>query len=203
MYDFVFHKHLRLVLDAMLLFVVGLFVSWPVVHYRLHSVARLPLAVFRAILHVMGRSPSLLRMSGVIFSFNSLVMFLYMAAGFHPLLPMVLGICTGMNIGIIMGLGKRERETVAAMRPGPGQWIPRPELAAVCAPAVLLIELPCFWLSIAMGISMGHAVQSGASTYLAALAVRSEAYVSVVLPLLLVSAVAETVAVRGAAADGE
>jgi len=203
MYDFVFDKHLRLVLDAMLLFVVGLFVSWPVVRYRLHLVAKLPLAVFRAILRVMGRSPSLLRMSGVIFAFNSLVMFLYMASGFHRLLPMVLGICTGMNIGIIMGLGGHEEGAVAAMRPGPGQWTPRPELAAVCAPAVLLIELPCFWLSIAMGISMGHAVQSGASTYLAALAIRAQAYVTIVVPLLLVSAVAETVAVRGAAADGE
>ena len=200
MLDFVFDKHLRLAFESLILFAVGLFVAWPVIRYRLRAVAWLPLALMRAVLRLMGPSPSLPRMAGLIFGFNSLVIFLYMASGLHRLPPMVFGIWTGMNVGIIIGMATRGPGMIDLLRPAPGQWVPSPGLAVLCGPAVLLLELPCFWFSVAMGISMGQQVQAGTVAYGAALALRARAFAEVIMPLLLLSAVAEAVAIRGSAA---
>lgn len=199
MFSFVFRQHLRLAIDAAILFVVGLFVSWPVVYYRVRTIARPPIAVFRFVLRLIGPAPSLPRLTAVVFCFNAGVIFVYMASGFHPLLPKVFAIWTGMNIGIVIGLG--HEEGLAEPSPPPaGQWRPSLRLAAGCGLLVLLLELPAFWLSIAMGLTMGHAVQIGGATYAGALAERTAAYATVILPMLLASAVAEAVAIRGAAA---
>jgi len=202
-YKFVFADHLRLALDAMLLFVVGLFLAWPVVHYRVRAVARLPLAVFRMVLRFLGPSPSLSRLVGLIFGFNATALFVYMASGFHHLLPMVFGIWTGMNVGIIMAMGGSEPHLTPQARVSPGQWVPPAGLAVVCAPLVLALELPCFWFAIAMGISMGHQVEAGRTAYAQALALRAQAYAAVIAPLLFLSAVAEAVAIRGSLAHNE
>ena len=198
MVEFVFRDHLRLAGHAALLFAAGLFAAWPIVHYRLRGPARLPLAIFRLVLGLMGRSPSIARMAAVIFCFNTSAIFLYMSTGFHPLLPKVLCVWTGLNVGLIAGAA-RLGESRGPGRPGADQWTPPRGLTLLCGLLVLLLELPAFWFSIAMGISMGHAVQSGGSPYLGALAVRAGAYFALVAPALLVSALAEAVAVRGSA----
>ncbi|MHC4592436.1 MAG: stage II sporulation protein M [Planctomycetota bacterium] len=203
MIDFILRDHLRLAVHAALLFAVGLFASWPIVHYRLKAPARLPLAVFRLVLKLLGQSPSLARIACVIFCFNTVAMFVYMASGFHPLLPKVFGIWTGLNIGIIMGIAREERELLEAGLPSAGQWRPSGSLAALCGLLVLVLELPCFWFSIGMGIKMGHDVQSGALPYPEALARRALAYAVVIVPLLLLSAMAEAIAIRGSAAGAE
>jgi hypothetical protein len=51
-----------------------------------------------------------------------------------------------------------------------------------------------------MGIRMGEQVLAGQTTYAQALATRAEAYASVIVPLLLLSAICETVAIRGMSA---
>jgi len=203
MLDFVFRDHLRLALDAALLFGVGLFAAYPVVRYRLRAPAAVPLAALRLVARLMGRSPGLVRMAAVIWAFNSVVMFLDMASGFHPMLPKVLGMWTGLNVGIMIGLAPREKVFLPPQRPAAGQWVPSPPLAGSCALLVLLLELPCFFFAVAMGLSMGHAVQSGAAGYAAALSVRARAYFSVIVPVLLASALAEAGAIRGAAARAE
>ncbi|MHC4788981.1 MAG: hypothetical protein ACYS8K_07230, partial [Planctomycetota bacterium] len=71
MIEFVFAVHLRLALRAALLFAVGLFAAWPVVRYRIKSLAALPMAVFRLVLRLIGPSPTIARMAGVIFGFNT------------------------------------------------------------------------------------------------------------------------------------
>lgn len=199
MFEFVLRDHFRLAVHAALLFAAGLFASWPVVHYRIEAAARWPLAVFRLVLGLIGPSPSIARMSCVIFCFNSVAIFVYMASGFHPLLPKVFGIWTGLNIGIILGMARHEEEMLEAGRRSPTQWAPRPGLTAASGLLVLLVELPCFWFAIAMGIGMGHGVQSGAEVYLDALMLRARAYITVIVPLLLLSAVAEAIAIRGSA----
>ena len=87
MLSFVFRDHARLALHAALLFAVGAFASWPVVHYRLSALARPAIVVFRLVVHLLGRSPSIARTTAVIFGFNGLVIFLYMASGVHAFLP--------------------------------------------------------------------------------------------------------------------
>jgi hypothetical protein len=196
MLSFVFRDHAKLALHAALLFTVGAFASWPVIHYRLSAVAQLPLAVFRLVVRLLGHSPSLAHMTGVIFGFNGTVIFLYMATGCHPLLPKLFGIWTGLNVCVVSALATEEGLMEPAL-PAPGQWAPPPGVGALCGLLVLVLELPCFWLALAMGMSMGHAVQSGAASYGEALAVRTGAYGAVVLPLLLLSALAEAVALRG------
>lgn len=194
---FIFTEHQKPALYAAVLFAVGLFLSWPVIHFRMRALAALPLAVFRGVLRSLGPAPSIAGMAAVIFGFNAVVIFVDMALGFHPLLPKVLCIWTGMNVGIVAGMG--DEAGLAYPRPAAdGRWRPPRPLVWACAVAVLLLELPCFWLSIAMGITLGHAVQSSDSTYSAALAVRAQAYWTVIAPLLACSALAEAVAVRGA-----
>jgi hypothetical protein len=189
--------HVELALHAALLFAVGLFTAWPVVRYRWTAVARPALSVFRAVLRLMGPSPSIARMAAVIFGFNATAIFLYMASGFHPMLPKVFGIWTGLNVAVIGAMAAREPAD-ALGRPRPGQWRPPAWLALPCGLLVLALELPCFWVSLALGMSMGHAVQGGAP-YLRALAPRAAAYACVIAPALVVSALAEAVAIRGAA----
>ncbi len=200
MLDFVFRAHLRLAFHAALLFAVGVFLSWAVVHYRLRIVAWPAVQAFRLIMRLIGRSPSLLRMAGAIFAFNVTVMFIYMASGFHPFLPKLFGIWTGMNVGIGLSLARETRIEERA-RPKGRQWRPPRLLAEACGVTVLVLELPCFWYAVAMGISMGHAVQMGAEPYVSALGVRATAYGEVIAPLLLCSAMAEAIAIRGSAAE--
>ncbi len=203
MLEFLLRRHWRPALDALLLFVVGLFVSWPVVRYRLRALTWPPRAVFRFILRLMGRSPGIPRVGGVIFAYNATAIFIYMAAGFHPLVPKILGIWVGMNVGIVTLTMRQEGEAVEAFRPEPDQWRPPAVLSVPCGLVVLLLELPCFWFAIAMGISMGHRVQAGDASYFSALAMRAKVYLSLLVPALLVSGMAEAVAVRGSAAAAE
>jgi hypothetical protein len=201
MYDFVFRQHFALAVDGFLLFVVGLFVAWPVLHYRLRGPAALPIAVFRVIVRVLGPAPSLARIAGTIFCFNSAAIFVDMASGWHPILPKLMAIWTGMNVGVVVGMARTDESLAAAPGRTPGQWVPPPRLAALCGALVLIVELSCFWFSIAMGISMGLHVQAGTEQYLAALGRRALAYVAVVMPLLLLSALAEAVTVRASSAE--
>jgi hypothetical protein len=202
MVEFVFVGHAGLALDAALLFAVGLFASWPVVRYRLRTLAAPGLAAFRLVLRLLGRHPGIARMTAVIFGFNAVAIFLYMASGLHPLLPKVFAVWTGLNIGAIMGLAGGD-ELARSAGPTPDAWRPPPALAGACSLVVLLVELPCFWFAIAMGMRMGHLVQSGAAAYAEALAPRAAAYAAVLAPLLLSSALAEAVAIRGMAARAE
>ena len=202
MLEFVLAEHFRLAIHAALLFAVGLFVSWPVVHYRLDALAALPLAVFRAVLRLMGPSPGIARMTAVIFGFNGIAIFIYMASGLHPLLPKLFAVWTGMNVGLVVGMG-REEALVEQARPRAGQWVPAARLTRLCGLLVLLLEMPSFWFSLAMGMSMGHAVRAGAA-YADALGERAAAYAAIILPALLASALAESVTVRGSgAAEGQ
>ena len=188
--------HRQLFLDAALLFAAGLFAAAPVVRFRLRAVAVPALKVFGGVMRLLGQTPGLVRMTAVIFLFNGLVMFVYMASGIHPMLPKVFAVWTGMNIGVILGFTHGGLEPAPRIGRRPDQWLPPEWLHSVCGLAVLLIELPCFWLAIALGLSMGGKVQAD-GRYLDALAPRVTTYATVILPLLLLSAVSEAMAIRG------
>lgn len=196
MIEFVFTKHLWLAFHALILFFVGVFISVPVIRYDLKKVAWLPLRLFRGVVRLMG-DRGLIRTGLVIWCFNSIAIFVYMASGFHPLLPKVFGIWTGLNVALLTyGPATRDDPVISQLaRPVDNGWRPPPVLAGACGLLVLMIELPCFWVSIAMGMRMGHQVEAG-TPYLAALSTYATAYITVIVPLLLVSAVAESIAIR-------
>jgi len=126
-------------------------------------------------------------------------MFVHMASGLHPLAPQLLGVITGMNVGIAAGMGRRMQDLLPRGLPQPSGWRPPPKVGCACALLVLGLELPAFWYSVAMGISMGQGIQGSTVTYGSALLERAPAYGGVIVPILLISAIAETVAMSGAA----
>jgi hypothetical protein len=196
MLEAIFHTEARLVYHAGLLFAVGIFAGAAVVKLRLDAVARPALAAFRVILRVLGHSPSLARMTAVIWLFNSTAIFLYMASGsLHRLLPMVFSIWTGMNIAAVVGLARVGRAQEMQMARRPDQWRPPGPLGALCGLAVLVLELGSFFIAIAMGISTGAAV-AGGTARLAALAPRAAAYTTILVPVLLLSAFCESISIR-------
>jgi hypothetical protein len=198
MLDFVLTQHWRLALQALLLFVAGLLLAWPVLRFRLRLVARPAEFVLRIVLRLMGRSPPVPRVAVVIFAYNATVIFLYMAAGFHPLAPKVLCVWVGLNVAVLMGMVQTQEEMLAAFQVEPGMWRPASGLALICGVLVLVLELPCLWFAVGMGIRMGQLVQGGHVGYLEALAERARAYWTVIAPVLFVSATAEAIAIRGA-----
>ncbi len=204
--EYVLVEHLRLAVLAAILFAVGLFVSPVVARLRIAALEWLPLQLFRLIMRLVGPGPSLARMAGVIWVFNSAAMFVYMASGYHPLAPRIIGVWTGLNIGIVAARARSDEAGLAGlMVPRAGQWAPPAGLAWMCGALVLLLELPCFWYALGMGMSLGGDVQREGVQYLAALRPRAWAYLLLIVPTLLVSAVAEAIAIRAgtAAARGE
>ncbi|MFW6188796.1 MAG: hypothetical protein ACOC7T_00045 [Planctomycetota bacterium] len=197
---YIFAEHFRLAVLALLLFALGLFLAWPVVKFGVRRLMEIPLAVFRMVLALMGPAPSIFRMATVIWSFNSCVMFIYMATGWHPLFPKIIAVLTGLNVGIVMMAGRSELGLIGPGEPEPGQWVPPRRLTGICGLLVLLLELPCFWFALAMGMSMGADVTTGAADYSEALVLRAQGYLAVIVPILLLSAFCEAVAIRGAAA---
>ena len=197
---YIFVDHFSLAVDGALLMAVGLFIAIPVVKYRLGFLQRVPLGVMKIISMLMGERAGVLRMVCVIWLFNSTVMFLYMASGFHPMLPKIFGIWTGLNIGVVMAHSHGEaQEGRGGFLPAvpEGSWRPPRPLAGLCGLLVLFIELPCFFYSIALGMGMGGEIAWGGVPYSEAFPQRAAVYGAVIFPLLLISAIAETIAIYG------
>jgi hypothetical protein len=197
MFQDVFHTEARLVYHAVLLFAVGLFASAPVVRWRMRAVARPALVVLDTVTRALGVAPSIARTALTIWTFNATVIFIYMASGFHPLLPKLFCLWTGLNVGAVIGFARTGQYKPREPKRLASQWMPAYAEAAVCGLAMLVLELGCFWTSIAMGISLGTEVQSGLA-YASALAPRAAAYATFIIPALLISAASEAVAVRAA-----
>ena len=202
--NFVFARHLTLAVHAALLFAVGVFVAVPVIRWRVTALQWLPVQVFRLVLRLMGGRPSILRMTLTIWLFNSAVMFLYMASGFHSMAPKALAVWVGMNVAVVTVVAGREEGASGMLSSAAqGRWTPSQQLGWLCSALVLALELPSFWYALAMGISLGWDVQRGEVAYLAGLSPRATAFMVFIVPALLVSALAEAVALRGAASiDG-
>lgn len=197
LFSFVFVQHFGLACEAALLFLVGVLLAFPVVKNGSTRLTWLPLILFRMVRRMLGTHPGMTRLWSLIFGFNGTVMLLYMASGVHPGIPAAISILTGYNIAVILLVAaKAEDLDGLAVSPVSG-WKPGKWVAGICGLAVLLLELPCFWYSIAMGIRLGQAIVAGQTSYVEGITVRLHAYVLLILPTLLVSAVCEAIAIRG------
>jgi len=201
--EFIFSGHLSLATLSALLFAAGIMLSIPVIRMNTGWIKAFPLWVFRKALRLLGDQPTIFRMTLVIFLFNGTAMFVYLSTGLVPLIPMIIALLTGFNVAVIFSSAGELADQTEAGRPSSSQWIPGPAVTIVCTILVLALELPCFWYSIAMGISMGQELLAGGNSYADLLAVRGRVYGGVIVPILLVSAISEAIAVRGAGALSE
>jgi len=195
--SFVLVRHFWPACEAALLFFLGAILAWPVARLGPGIFTRFPRMLLRWVARWFGTDPGIVRMTGVIFGFNGSAMFLYMASGVRPWLPQAVAVLTGFHVAVVLFSGEEGLGFPAAGGDrGPG-WVPGKGFAALCGLMVLGIELPCFWYAVGMGVRLGREVLSGLVPYPEGLVPRAQAYVLVILPLLLVSAVCEGVAIRG------
>ena len=200
LFSFVFIQHFALASGAALLFLLGVLVAFPAVKHGSTRLTWLPLILFRLVRRMLGTQPGMTRLASLIFGFNGTVMLLYMASGVHPAVPAAVSILTGYNIAVIL-LVAADEEDPDGLGVSPGsRWKPGRRVAGLCGLAVILLELPCFWYSIAMGIRLGQAIVAREVSYVQGIAPRLHAYVLLILPALLASAVCEAIAIRGMAA---
>jgi hypothetical protein len=203
LFRFIFLEHSGSACLAALLFLLGGLLALPVRKGRTPALTWLPRRLLRMIRVLLGEQPGFRRMFLVIFGFNSIAIFCYMASGIRPWVPALISLLTGYNIAAILFLAGEDMgfDTGA---PVPGSlWVPGGLATGICGLAVLLIELPCFWYSIGMGIRLGREVVAGRTDYAQGLVVRGHVYVRVMIPLLLISALCEATAIRGMSARGE
>jgi len=195
--SFVFVQHFWSACEAALLFFLGALLAWPLLKIAPRFLAWFSRLLFRLLRRLFGEDPTIARMAGVIFGFNGSAMFLYMATGFRPWMPEAVAVLTGFNISVVLLAADGEIEFFGKGTETRAGWVPGKRLTGLCGMMVLLLELPCFWYTVGMGVSLGREILSGGITYTQGLLPRAQAYALVILPLLLVSAVCEAVAIRG------
>jgi len=199
------YAHLGLGFLAALLFAAGLGTSMPVVRRDVRWLMALPMWVVRRVLRLIGAGFPPVRVFLVIFCFNTVAIFVYMASGVLIVLPALIAFLTGLNIGVIvlkagdMELPSGERPLAETMGSEAehevAPWV------SLCSLAVLVLELPSFWLSVGMGIRMGRELTKAGQYTLANMSAllgeRATAYCAIIIPVLFLSALAETAAIRG------
>lgn len=201
----ILQDHLWLTLVASLLFAAGLATSIPVVRHDVRWLMAFPLWIVRQVMRIIAPSFPPVRVFLVIFCFNTVAIFLYMVSGVLIIVPAAVAFMTGVNIGVIVlragevVLPSGERPLAGAM--SHEEHVEVEPWVSLCGLAVVVLELPSFWVSVGMGIQLGRML-SGPMAYTMAnvqklLAPRVLAYCTVIVPILLVSAIAETAAIRG------
>ena len=213
-------QHLVLAFWAALVFVMGFASAFVVVRGHLRFLMRFPLWFASKVDQLLSGNRSFVIVFLVIFCFNSVAMFLYMVSGVVEMMPGVIDFLTGMNIGIVF-LAKHQKvrapeNTEPAVEGWDTDQLQAATEAAVTSSsparhAIILIgflvvtalELPCLWLSIAMGMRLCRFTHPDGEPCLLAhdIAVRAQAYLLVIVPLLAISALAEAISVRMMQAD--
>jgi len=204
-------------LYAMIAFILGAASAWVVIYWEVEPLERFALWLLKCVTWLVGQRPTMLRLFVIIWGFNSTAMFVYMCTGVWVVLPALVCFLTGMNLAIIFVRGPAAAEGSPLIPVPAASTLDAEEGPALgvgpmlCGLLVVLLELPAFWYSIGMGISLGHFVQEhfssiadilllrlGSPAFNAAFEERAAAYVQVIVPVLFVSALAEAYAVREA-----
>lgn len=203
-------RHWRLAFAAAAIFGAGFMLSFVAVRRQVTPLIRFSLWILNFFIRRLGPDPALSRAAAFIFCFNSIAIFLYMASGVVPYLPLTIDLVTGLNVGIIVQMaGSPEAEP--ALLPGPAEEqfdeegpLPSSSLMALgCGMLVLMLELPAFWFAIALGISIAQPNAAGLPAeqgLLAAVQLRAFIYLRAVMPILALSAIAEAIAIRSTSA---
>ena len=211
--------HLSLAFIAAFVFALGFGSAFVVVRGHLRFLMRFPLWFAGKVDGLLSSNRGFVTIFLVIFIFNSVAMFLYMLSGVVDMMPGVVDFLTGMNIGIVFLAKHQTVSPPQSAEPDAEGWdtgrLQSAAEAAVSASSpmrhviiligflvVTALELPCLWLSIAMGIGLCHFAHSdGSCALVPEIVERAQAYLFVIVPALAISALAETVSVRMMQAD--
>jgi hypothetical protein len=188
--------HSLAALGATLAFFLGAVSAVFVVRHDIRFLTALPMWLVRRLGRYLASEPPVWQVALTIFLFNGVAMAVYLLMGLIPLMPAVIVFLTGMNIAVagLKGGEIRAEDVLAGVEPRP--LAGADPFAVFCGVLVLLIELPCFWFTMAMAARMPYWIGNvGEPDHLADLRMRLTAYAVVVLPLLALSALAEAVAV--------
>lgn len=179
---------------AALVFTLGLVGAFIAVRYRIEALIAFPRWMANKLQGLIFLPPVLLFL--LIFGFNGTAICAYMLTGaIHYLVPVFIAFMTGTNIGIIMLLGVTSPPD-APRQPVSFETNPRRQaVAMLCGLLTALLELPCFWLGIALGMTLGG-FGGGTEGTRAAIAQRVRAYAQIILPILCISAAAETLGIK-------
>ena len=183
---------------AAVLFAAGMACATPVYQRRVERLLAFPRWVARKLQRIREKKPSVPALGLFIFAFNGVAMLVYMLLGIIPGVAALISFLTGMNV-ILIGLLARETPSDdAAPRRAP------PISVRLCGLLTLLLELPCFWYTMGMTIWMDKGLYAMyRSADWSPIAQRVTAYLTIILPILFVSAMVEAYAVSFSYRDEE
>jgi len=187
--EFLLHRTLY-ACAAAVLFAAGMACATPVYQRRMEWLLSFPRWVALKLHRVREKKPSVPALGLFIFAFNGVAMLVYMLLGIIPGVAALITFFTGLNV-ILIGLIAREVPSDdAAPRPTP------PISVRICGLLTLLLELPCFWYTMGMTLWMNKGLFAmWRSADWSPVAKRVTAYLTVILPILFVSAMVEAYAV--------
>ena len=187
--EFLLHHTLH-ACAAAALFAAGMACATPVYRRRTEWLLSFPRWVALKLRWLREKKPSVPALGLFIFAFNGVAMPVYMLLGIIPGLAALITFLTGLNV-ILIGLLAREIPSDdAAPRGAP------PISVRICGLLTLLLELPCFWFTMGMTLRMKpglFAMWMGADW--SPISQRVAAYLTIILPVLFVSAMVEAYAV--------
>ena len=181
---------------AMAIFAVGFALAFPVVRYEVKGLMALPQWMLGLARRHLRPETGPVTLCAFIFGFNSVAIFTYMISGGLVVLPAVFDLLTGLNVGAILLIDAQEPidAPIAAgeQSSGPRAWV------GFLTLLVIGVELTSFWFSVGMGINLGRAMGGAFSWdgFAREAGPRVTAYILVIVPALLASAVAETAAIK-------
>jgi uncharacterized membrane protein SpoIIM required for sporulation len=199
--------HVGPALWAMAVFACGFALAFPVVRFDVRSLLIFPAWLLRLAKKYLRPELSPAFLFAFIFAFNTVAIFAYMLSGAFVLLPLVFDLLTGLNVGAVMLIDAREAlaERREGSEPEP-EGGPAPPRAWVgfCSLFVVVVELSAFWLAIGMGMKLGHYMRQDFTwaTFLERARPRVLAYLTLIVPALAASALAETAAIKAMLTSG-
>jgi uncharacterized membrane protein YhaH (DUF805 family) len=175
---------------AAVLFAAGMACAAPVYQRRMERLLSFPRWVALKLRRLRDRKPPVPALGLFIFAFNGVAMLAYMLLGIIPGLSALISFFTGLNI-ILIGLVARELSPVdTAPRREP------PISVRICGVLTLLLELPSFWFTMGMTLWIKPSlVGMWRSADWTPILQRVTAYLTIILPILFVSAMVEAYAV--------
>jgi hypothetical protein len=197
--EFLLH-HMLYAGAAAVLFAAGMACATPVYQRRMERLLSFPRWVALKLRAIRDKKPSVPALGLFIFAFNGVAMLVYMLLGIIPGLAALISFFTGLNI-ILIGLLVREMASddvgprLFELEPQSRRRAP-PVSVRVCGVLTLLLELPSFWFTMGMTLWMKPSLFAmWRNADWSPIAQRVTAYLTIILPILLVSAMVEAYAV--------